>query len=328
METIKIAFVDFWETCDFDNHIITLALKQSYNVEIVTSENADYVFYSVFGQEHWFIPQDKIKIFYTGENLSPDFNACDYAIGFDWIDFGDRYFRLPNYYATNFFYPKVELMQNKHNISNEKEYLDRKFCSFVVSNDAGNPIRREVFEKLCEYKLVDSGGRWMNNVGGPVADKISFELKHKFSICFENSSHSGYCTEKIIEAFAARTVPIYWGDPDIERVFNPDAFINVNKCQSLNELADMVQQIDNDDDINLKMLKTPALLNDKFEYKFQFDEIAKFLSHIVKQSKDEAKRYNREFWGKKYISRECRLINDGKKTTKDLIFGKIKAKYF
>ena len=50
----------------------------------------------------------------------------------------------------------------------------------------------------------------MNNIGGAVSDKFAFQQKHKFSIAFENTSYCGYCTEKIVEAFVAGTIPIYW----------------------------------------------------------------------------------------------------------------------
>lgn len=70
-----------------------------------------------------------------------------------------------------------------------------------------------MFEALKKYKKVNSGGRYLNNIGRAVVDKIQFESRHKFSICFENSSYPGYTTEKIIEAFAAKTIPIYWGNP-------------------------------------------------------------------------------------------------------------------
>ena len=86
-----------------------------------------------------------------------------------------------------------------------------EFCSFVVSNNNASPERDIIFDKLSEYKKVSSGGRYRNHVGGPVSDKLEFQRKHKFAIAFENCSQPGYSTEKILEAFAARTVPIYWG---------------------------------------------------------------------------------------------------------------------
>ena len=51
-------------------------------------------------------------------------------------------------------------------------------------------------------------------MGGPVASKLDFDRSHKFSIVCENTAHSGYTTEKLVEAFAAGCIPIYWGDPD------------------------------------------------------------------------------------------------------------------
>ena len=79
------------------------------------------------------------------------------------------------------------------------------------------------FDKLSTYKQVSSGGRFRNNIGGAVADKKAFQADHKFAIAFENTSYDGYCTEKLMEAFAAGTIPIYWGDPNVAKDFNPES---------------------------------------------------------------------------------------------------------
>ena len=90
MQKVKIAFVDFWDNFDKEGFVCTRVLAKHFDVEIMADANeADYVFYSVNGDSHWFLPPEKIKIFYTGEAVTPDFNACDYAIGFDWLTFGD-----------------------------------------------------------------------------------------------------------------------------------------------------------------------------------------------------------------------------------------------
>jgi len=324
MKTIRIAFVDFWGGFNRDRHSITLALKTKYNVEFVEPQNAQYVFFSVFGNKHWFLPKEVIKIFYTGENLCPDFNACDYGIGFERMDYGDRYFRFPNYYATPFFIPNVERMQQKHILNDDVDYYNRDFCSFVVSNSVGNPIRKEIFDVIGSYKTVDSGGRWLNNVGGPVKDKLEFEKRHKFSICFENSSHPGYTTEKIVEAFAAQTVPIYWGDPDVAKIFNPNSFINVNDYPDLQSVLNRVKELDLDRDAYMSMLKCPALLDEKYSFHVQFNELVSFLEHIVEQPIEKAQRYNRDFWGEKYLDREKGLIIQSQKSLKTLLAERIK----
>jgi hypothetical protein len=44
-------------------------------------------------------------------------------------------------------------------------------------------------------------------------------------ITFENNSLAWYNTEKVFNAFQAGTIPIYWGDPLIDQVYNPASFI-------------------------------------------------------------------------------------------------------
>jgi hypothetical protein len=47
----------------------------------------------------------------------------------------------------------------------------------------------------------------------------------KFALVFENNADDGYMTEKILNAFLADTIPVYFGYSGIRNVFNPDRFI-------------------------------------------------------------------------------------------------------
>lgn len=333
MKKIKISYVDFWANFDKENFIASKILSKFYDLEYVSPEEADYVFFSDFGIDHWFLPDDSIKIFYIGENNCPDFNICDYAIGFEWLDYGDRYMRLPNYYATPFYQDKQLKFEQRYFDDDKRGGVDpqlskRQFCSFVVSNCEGSSVRGKLFELLSEYRTVDSGGRWQNNVGGPVEDKLLFESQHKFSICCENSSHAGYTTEKIIEAFAARVIPIYWGDPLIGKVINTKAFINVLDYPSLDAVVERVKYLDNNDEAYLSMLNEHALIN-PIEYSLvaKMEEVQKFLINIIEQPKHKAVRYNRDFWGQKYIDRQKTLIEKSKKSWRELLKESIKARF-
>ena len=124
----------------------------------------------------------------------------------------------------------------------DEELLARKFCNYVISNALSADERSIMIEKLSGYKQLDSGGRYHNNVGGPVADKIEFAKGYKFSIAFENSGSRGYTTEKIMESFASKSVPIYWGNPDIAKEFNPDSFINCHDFASFDEAVEYVKK--------------------------------------------------------------------------------------
>lgn len=282
---IKIAFIDFWSSfyagdinCNLYSAVLDI-LSERYEVEL--SEQPDYIFYSCFGHEN--LSYDCIKIFFTGELLTPNFNECDYAIGFDFMDYGDRYLRFPLYRLSERF----SLALDKH-IGIEGALKGKSgFCSFVVSNGAGQKARLEMFEKLSSYKKVDSGGKFMNNVGGAVRDKLAFDSSHKFSIAFENCCYNGYVTEKIVDAFAAKTVPIYCGSRSIADEFNPDSFIDCTHCDSVDEMVELVKRVDSDDELYKKMLSTPIM---KDKTSLQNDELRRFLFHIFDQDYDQAFR--------------------------------------
>ncbi|MEE9454797.1 MAG: glycosyltransferase family 10 [Paracoccaceae bacterium] len=58
-----------------------------------------------------------------------------------------------------------------------------------------------------------------------VADKAEALAPYHFSVVIENSRENGYFTEKLVDCLLTKTVPIYWGAPDILRNFNLDGMI-------------------------------------------------------------------------------------------------------
>jgi len=61
------------------------------------------------------------------------------------------------------------------------------------------------------FNLINSNADWMN--------------RYRFCLVMENSKVDGYITEKILNAFLAGCIPIYYGTNEIFRIFNRDAFI-------------------------------------------------------------------------------------------------------
>lgn len=296
MKKIKINFSDFWDSFDKTDNFITDALKKNFQIEI--SDNPDFVFCATFGRKH--LKYKCAKIFYTGENLCPDFNLVDYALGVHEITFNDRYLQLPHYVL----YPHAtELALKKHqNVKDIANPANRKFCNYVISNALSDPSRGEMISKLSEYKALDSGGRYNNNVGGPVADKIEFEKSYKFSLCFENSSHPGYTTEKIVEGFAGLTVPIYWGNPLIAKEFNEEAFINCHNFNSFEEVIEEIKRIDADDEAYEKMISAPIIKGDEHTAKTFLSKnyLSDYLYTICSQEPEKAIRRNRIYQGMRY----------------------------
>ncbi len=292
MKSIKIKILNYDPTDKFSfGAFLFSILSKKYTVEF--SDKPDYLFYTESTPEH--LAHDCVKIFFTGENISPDFNFCDYAIGFDYMTFQDRYYRLPLYLIAQFYSDKeIALMPDPTDFTMQppftQEDLAKKtgFCSFVYSNYMGDSAREEFFYKLGAYKKVSSGGKYLNNVGGPVDNKLSFELGHKFSIAFENSSRSGYTTEKLVNSLVARTIPIYWGNPDVGLEFNEQRFINCHACANFDTVVERIKEIDADDDLYLQIINEP--IASKYDFKEALSGFEKFLSHILDQDISSAKR--------------------------------------
>lgn len=279
MKTININFVDFYKGFDVQDNEFLNTLRQYYNV--IISDTPDYLFYSGFGYNH--LKYDGIRIFYTGECITPDFNECDYAIGFDRLSFGDRYARIPLYNLFQ-YKPEYENLHNRRKYT-LPEVASRGFCSFVVSNCFAKEERAIFFEMLSKYKTIASGGRYKNNIGGAVKDKRSFLSNYKFNIAFENSSYDGYVTEKIMEAFSAGAIPIYYGDPRVAEDFNPNAFINANDYQDFDTMIERIKEIDNNDELYLEMLNSPII-----QPKAQVANLGAFLCSIINQPIEMASR--------------------------------------
>lgn len=289
-------FVDYWDGFVFEDNFIIKLLSERYNIEL--SDNPDYLLCSVFGTDH--LNYDCIKILYTGENQFPDFNLYDYAIGFEYMELGDRYLRFPCGLQSNSI---VDSMLAKCQFNNNDLKQKTGFCSFVYSNNNASPERKIFFDLLSSYKQVSSGGRYMNNIGGAVRDKLAFQKQFKFVIAFENCSYPGYTTEKIVQAFAADAIPIYWGDPLVIKDFNPASFINCNDYNSFDDVVKRIIEIDNDDEIYLSIMRESPI-NPDSKIRNIHKDLADFLFHIFDQPLEQAKRYNRVYWGKRYINQQ------------------------
>jgi hypothetical protein len=58
-----------------------------------------------------------------------------------------------------------------------------------------------------------------------------------FSICMENDNYPSIFTEKITDAFAMGTIPIFWGTPDIGNYFNENGIIKLTDDFNISDLS-------------------------------------------------------------------------------------------
>jgi alpha(1,3/1,4) fucosyltransferase len=305
--TLRIGFSDMWDSFNPEYNFFTLLLEEAAKHSTPSliiqgldiqgnSASPDLLIFGPFG-ETWKSFPDVPKVHFTGENSPPVQGTNVFLnLGFPHMDMvDDSYLRLPLWILEiDWFGADPQRIRNPKPISIDRctkvfpEELERKkkFCAFVVSNPS-NPLRNAAFHWLSSYKDVDSAGALFNTVGPVLAagpgggggelKKHEFLKDYKFALTFENSSAPGYCTEKLLHAKASGCIPIYWGDPKVNRDFDTKSFLHVQDVTSPNDLIDAVRKIDEDEELYKKMFMTPAL------DEFKVDWVRRTLSELARR---------------------------------------------
>lgn len=299
---IKIYCSNFWGSFNNDKKglcIIFDVIEKYFSIIFTKQDEADIVIDSIFGYQK-ISNRKAIKIFLTGEATQPKLKGYDLSLGFDYIN-SEKYLRMPNYYYFSLLLVdgSIPVLSSKYKRV-KNNFNNKKFAGILVSNDAegyssygdrqnykdGVVARKIFFDILSKYKRVDSGGRAFNNIGQIVGsnDTIKWLGNYKFVIAFENASYPGYITEKVFQAYYAGAIPIYYGDKEGLKDINKKAIIYAGDFKSLEELAEFVKKVDNDDALYEKIWSEPLLIDETKSYKSMFKKLEeKFLKILLKK---------------------------------------------
>ena len=179
-----------------------------------------------------------------------------------------------------------ETISNLNKCRFDHNYESRKFCTIVAARNAWQSHNRiNFYRELNKRKRVDFNGNALNRIEGKkdqswVKDKIAHQSQYRFAIAFENGSHLGYTTEKIIDAYKSGCIPIYWGNPAIVTDFNPETFINAHEFDSFENLAKYVLKVESDDNLYRSYFTKPIFSRQWLE-RFR-DPDNKYFKYIFK----------------------------------------------
>lgn len=100
----------------------------------------------------------------------------------------------------------------------QKIYPKTKHLSLIYSG------KDRTYGHKLRHLAVDRYGHEMDH-----SNRVDYKLTHlkdyRYHLVIENSRCPGYFTEKIIDAFRAGCIPIYWGDPEIVKHFDMSGII-------------------------------------------------------------------------------------------------------
>jgi len=135
-------------------------------------------------------------------------------------------------------YPQAELFEWG---SSWLDFTDLKLMkgnnvTFVTSNKnqtVGHKMRLEIYD-LLKGVDVSNGLQYYSHISPPFHQRRNdFFETAKFHIAVENSSQTNYFTEKVIDCFASKTIPVYYGCPNLGDWFNMDGVIQFEDIHNL-----------------------------------------------------------------------------------------------
>ena len=279
MKTLKYCIKNWWDYAK--TNYITDILSKHFNI-IYDDKNPDLILYSCFRNfnQDTSIIKDIPSLFIMGENyFIPEMpTGIHYSMTFEPTQDNNLQAGYPLYFEKLIYNNNIHDIDKILKERKIEHFEHKKFACTVISNSRSAGFRNNIVNIISTYKDIDYGGKWRNNVGGPVSNKLRFLNKYKFNICCENSQRDMYITEKILEAYLGNTVPIYAGG-NAETIFNPDSFINLNN-KSEEEIIEIIKEVNENDELYKKMYNAPILLDENY-FKKKYEEIEQFLVNLV-----------------------------------------------
>lgn len=118
--------------------------------------------------------------------------------------------------------------EDQYEKEHEKKFQLSHLCGKLLKT-YGQSMRHEILARENEIKSIPTkffhtyGDR--HNIEEARIGKEEVFGDSQFGIVIENFSHRGYFTEKILDCFLLKTIPIYWGCSNIDDFFNSSGII-------------------------------------------------------------------------------------------------------
>ena len=194
----------------------------------------------------FFFPRFKIKAQISLMIVEPDIIHSLYIILAQFLNIRFHKIMTKNQKLLNkinngsFLYFGSTFIKSIEQINTKKSQL----ASIIASNNnklEGHKLRHEVINKIYDLNLdISILGRGYN----PFKDIEDGLKSFKYSIIIENIKEKDYFTEKIVDACLCKTIPIYWGAPNIKDYFD---YRGIIICNNIDEIMDALKKMSDED---------------------------------------------------------------------------------
>lgn len=146
--------------------------------------------------------------------------------------------------------PKAHFFRGIYAWVDCNKHYEKKFCVSTVVGWKYNPkfsgysIRHKLLDRINEVKIPKNFyvshdyKPWMANgkdifVLGELQNDKEKMFDCMYHIAIENTSIDNYFSEKIIDCFLTKTIPLHYGTPNLGEFFNMDAVYNIQNVDEI-----------------------------------------------------------------------------------------------
>jgi hypothetical protein len=140
-------------------------------------------------------------------------------------------------FGTTFLHSKDKYKE----LASIKKEFEVSFLCGIKNRIEGQQLRQRIYKKK---DLINIPNKWYYTLEGPKDPCYETSMFH---ICVENSKNQNYFTEKIVDALITKTIPLYYGCPNIEDYFDKRGFFTFDTEDELVILINSLTEKDYED---------------------------------------------------------------------------------
>jgi len=188
---------------------------------------------------------------------------------------------IPTVYLRINYFKKVEDYYKNHERL-QCQFNKKNFCLKTKKGGFGREMivkfyyflkeKKENIDEIMYYDHLIEDKSCYNSI-----EFLEVLNNYKFIICFENSIGDGYITEKIFNCFLAKTIPVYFGAPNIENFINKESFIHIKTQEDFENAYEKMKQLKDNEEKYNEFINKDKIYKDYNDENFieEFDAIIK-----------------------------------------------------
>jgi hypothetical protein len=276
---LRVFFNNFWngfteKTDSMDCTFFITLLEKVFESPIHISSSPDdatVLVESIFGNRSYLNHKKWRSTFlFTGETHycnHPHVSEYDCVLGFEETH-DNRYVHCPLYLLFLQTNPSIlQQIRDGNTHVPTPTIPPSHHASVIISSSFHGHERMRFTQRLEEKMTVFYGGKYKNNIGGPVAGHfnspamIDFYRRGRFAITMENSIGPYYITEKLVNGLRAGVIPVYWGTNRVAEFFNPRRFFHLKSTATDEDMSELIERMCKlTDEEYLNMIREPIML--------------------------------------------------------------------